>query len=251
VAADDLPYDALENLFNLEDASASPLSKILLKWLSRATLPPPFDKIFRTIKEMHGEDSVERILLLLKTLQDEMRRVTGLVESLYSSMLPEEIDARSKTMFELLLDAARKAEQTRSQERIRHIGTILAGAAIDSEPVDADGVEEMMRVAMDVGDQEIVYLRELVRISGAIVAKDGRIDRKNAYDRWESGFWGTQPNPDLDSAFSKLESYGLVSRIAPPNNLNIFADFQNRYALLPKGLRFAESIKSCSESPRP
>src|ERR1019366_2510922 len=38
VAADDLPYDALENLFNLEDASASPLSKILLKWLSCAPL---------------------------------------------------------------------------------------------------------------------------------------------------------------------------------------------------------------------
>ena len=81
----------------------------------------------------------------------------------------------------------------------------------------------------------------VVRISGAIVAKDGRIDRKNAYDHWESGFWGTQPNSDLDSAFSKLESYGLVPRTGPPNNLNIFTDFQNWFALLPKGLRFAES----------
>src|ERR1700693_2925496 len=62
-----------------------------------------------------------------------------------------------------------------------------------------------------------------------------------AYDHWESGFWGTQPNPDLDSAFSKLESYGLVPRTGPPNNLNIFTDFQNWFALLPKGLRFAES----------
>ena len=31
-------------------------------------------------------------------------------------------------------------------------------------------------------------------------------------------------------------------RLAPPNNQNIMADFQNRYVLLEKGLRFIDSI---------
>ena len=54
-------------------------------------------------------------------------------------------------------------------------------------------------------------------------------------------------DPELDSVFSKLESYGLVTRLAPPNNQNIMADIQNRYALLPKGLRFVDLIKSRAE----
>lgn len=52
----------------------------------------------------------------------------------------------------------------------------------------------------------------------------------------------------LDSVFSKLESYGLVARIPPPNNLNITADFQNRYARLSKGLRFVELARSSADS---
>ncbi len=55
---------------------------------------------------------------------------------------------------------------------------------------------------------------------------------------------GTRVLPELDSVFSKLESYGLASRIAPPNNQNIMADYQNRYVLLPKGARFVDLIKS-------
>jgi hypothetical protein len=48
--------------------------------------------------------------------------------------------------------------------------------------------------------------------------------------------------------FSKLESYGLVARIPPPNNLNISADFQNRYVLLKKGARFATLIREAATS---
>jgi hypothetical protein len=50
--------------------------------------------------------------------------------------------------------------------------------------------------------------------------------------------------PELDSVFNKLESYGLVTRIHPPNNINIMADYQSRYVLLPKGVRFVALIGS-------
>lgn len=60
---------------------------------------------------------------------------------------------------------------------------------------------------------------------------------------------GNEAGGDLDSTFSKLESYGLVSRLAPPNNQNIMADFQNRYVLLQKGLRFSDSITSFAAKP--
>lgn len=245
--ADDLPYDALLKQYKLEGASVSPVNRILFRWLAKVPMPAPFDKLFRAIKERHSEESMERIGLLLETIMDELRRVTGMAETMYAAMPPEEVETRADAVRELMLDGARKAEETLSRDRVRRIGMILAGtmvAPVAPGSIDADNVEEMMRVAMNLSDQDVGFLKELARIMGRAVAARGRIERQNAYTIWESGSWGARIDPDLDSAFSKLESYGLVSRIAPPNNLNISADFQNRYALLKKGLQFTEMIKS-------
>ena len=110
------------------------------------------------------------------------------------------------------------------------------------------GLEEMMRVAMEVSDRDIVYLRELVKIEGSQLANRDHIPRYDAHTAWINGFWGDRVVPEVDSVFQKLESYGLVTRTAPPNNQNIMADIQNRYVLLPKGLRFVNLIKSRASS---
>jgi len=85
-----------------------------------------------------------------------------------------------------------------------------------------------MRVAMELSDRDIEFLRELIRIESRMLETRDHIDRYNAYTAWDHGSWGNRVDPEIDSIFSKLESYGLVSRIPPPNNLNITADFQNR-----------------------
>jgi hypothetical protein len=121
---------------------------------------------------------------------------------------------------------------------VKRIGRILGNAIVESKPPDADEVEEMMRVAVELGDTEIRYLRELVRIEGDVLSTQAHVPRYEAHNKWEQGWWGNSVDPEIDSVFSKLESYGLVARIAPPNNQNIMADFQNRYVLLKKGLRF-------------
>ena len=102
----------------------------------------------------------------------------------------------------------------------------------------------MMRVAVDLSDCDIEFLRELVRVERSAVQAQGRLERYDAHTRWEQCSWENRVDPELDSVFSKLESYGLVSRIPPPNNLNIMADFQNRYMLFRKGLLFVNMIQS-------
>jgi hypothetical protein len=245
--ADDRPYDALQRQYELEDASVSPVTRLLVKLLAKVPLPAPFDKLFRAIKEHHGEESMERVVLLLETIKEELRRVTDMAETMYAAMPPEEVESRADAVRELLLDGARKAEATRSQDRIRRIGKILASTMVTPGAIDAENVEEMMRIAMNLTDQDVDHLKELVKVMGGLVATKGRIDRNSAHTLWEHGSWGKRIDPTLDSVFSKLESYGLVSRIPPPNNLNIMADFQNRYALLKKGLMFTEMIKSANE----
>ena len=56
------------------------------------------------------------------------------------------------------------------------------------------------------------------------------------------GSGGARTEIEIDSVFSKLESYGLVSRIPSPNNLKLMTEFQNRYVLLLKGLHSAELV---------
>jgi hypothetical protein len=53
--------------------------------------------------------------------------------------------------------------------------------------------------------------------------------------------------PRLVSALGPQRLRPVRPRFSPPNNLNISADFQNRYALLKKGLQFTEMITSAAE----
>jgi hypothetical protein len=235
----DDPLDALEQQFKIEDLAVSPVTKRILAILSRSPLPYPFDTIVAWLKEHLAADSLERIQLLLQTCITEVRKHCEEIDRLRNARTAEQSQAHERVSRELLLDAVRRAENTRAKDRVKRIGLILANAVVGSQPTDADEVEEMMRVAMELSDIDIRYLRELIRIEGSALETGDHVARYDAFTRWEHGSWGTGINPEIDSVFSKLESYGLVTRLAPPNNLNALADFQNRYVLLTKGMRFA------------
>jgi hypothetical protein len=179
----------------------------------------------------------------MDTLLSELRRVSKEVEELRNKIPPMEFKVRTESASKLLLNASRKAMVTRAIERVKRIGIILANGIVEPHPIDEDEIEEMMRIATELTDQDVGYLRDLVVIEGDLVKVNGRIERHTAHTQWERGPWGAQIDSQIDSVFGKLQSYGLVSRIPPPNNLNIGADFQNRYVLLGKGLRFAELAK--------
>jgi len=244
--ADDHPFDALKHQFQMEDLSVSPVGKMVLDIFSYVQPFWPFDKIAEGLKEHLAADSLERIRLMLETCMNEVRKHDDEIRRLREALTAEESQGRVEVLRELLLDAARKAESTRAKDRVKRIGLILANAAVESKPTDADEVEEMMRVAMELSDRDIMYLRELMKIQGSMHQTQDHIPRYAAHTSWELGFWTTRIDPEIDSVFSKLESYGLVARIPPPNNLNIMADFQNRYVLLKKGMRFVSLIREAA-----
>ena len=241
---DDNPIDALKHRFEMEDLSTSPITGRVLQIASSLPLISPLDKVIEWLKTHLSADAAERDRLMLETVAAEVVRHGEELEQTKKILTDQASRMSEEVLGPLLVDAARKAENTRSKERVRRIGLVLANAMIETGPADADEIEELMRVATELSDRDVELLRELVRIEGAVVQAQGRIPRYDAHMLWEQGWWGTRVLPELDSVFSKLESYGLVSRIAPPNNQNIMADFQNRYVLLAKGERFVALIKS-------
>jgi hypothetical protein len=243
MAIDDHPFDALEKHIKLEQSSVSPITKLLLMLCSLVSWMWPFDKAFAFLKDRAGVDSAHKTGVMLEACMNGVRKHEAELQALRAALSPSAEKEREETTAALVVDAAQKAILTRSIKRIQRIGVILA-KGVTQKTLLPDHIEEMMRVAMELGDTDVDYLGELVRIEGDMIASQGRIARYDAHTKWEHGRWGTNINPELDSVFSKLASYGLVSPIPPPNNLNIMADFQNRYALLPKGLHFFTLIRA-------
>lgn len=235
------PVDALREQFENEDRSSDPVLSCLARVATELNVPWPANRAIGSIVGWLNRNRVERIELLIEALQAKLKAQEGPLQNL-SARTQHEWDE----WFGLVLDGMKKAENTRGKERIERMGAILANSLTLVPAPTADDTEEMMRIAMELSDREVQCLNDLVCVEGETVKRQGRIDRYSAWQSWERGPWGSNPDGKFDSIFSKLESFGLVSRLAPPNNLNIIADIQSHFALLTKGLDFIRFIQTHS-----
>lgn len=248
MAIDDNPIEVLRKQFELEDSSKSPVPEILVRvgevLAKFASLPSALELILQKVNDKIRTDGAERIAIMLKTVADVVIKHDREIAEIRRSLSAEQKKARDEQEARLVVDGARRASTTRSIARVERIGIILARTIGAPNPPDEDEIEEMMRVATELTDQDIALLNSLVNVQGPALRGRSHIERYTAYDSWARGPWGERVDPTLDSVFHKLESFGLVSAIAPNSTLNIFADIQTRFALLPKGLRFAELIST-------
>jgi hypothetical protein len=252
MAIDENPIEALRKQFELEDLSKSPVSELVIKASAGiakfVSIPSALQSVLEIVNDKIGTDRIERIAIMLRTVADEVLKQDRVISQLRESQSAEQKKSRDEQEAGLVVDGARRASNTRSITRVQRIGIILARSIVAPASPDADEIEEMMRIATELTDDDIVRLNALVDIQARYLKGRSHIERYTAYQSWESGPWRTQVDPTLDSVFRKLESYGLVSAIAPNNTLNITADIQTRFVLLPKGLRFSELISRVPHS---
>lgn len=160
----------------------------------------------------------------------------------------ERLDAKQKEFLDtdwlkLLVDADRKARVMRSKDRITRLGSILAKSADLGPATPADDVEDMMRVAMELSDREVLLLEEIARLQGPAVTGDGSLTTLSqaswAAARLSKLGMGV---PDVFSIGPKLESQGLV-RETSASRRGVDVPKPWPYALLPKGLKFLEFVR--------
>ncbi|HWR52516.1 MAG TPA: hypothetical protein VN428_15505 [Bryobacteraceae bacterium] len=153
----------------------------------------------------------------------------------------------------LTIDALKKAEQTRSNDRIRRIGQILVNSVTVNPPATADVTEELMRTAMQLSDRDALFLGEIYNaqfrffdnargIAAVVHEFEGGV-RQLRPDSWplerlrNAGF----DHADLMAIPAKLVSLGLVQPFewldGPP-----YPHF-----LLRNGLLFVRYARSHSE----
>ncbi len=238
----DDPLGALEKQFENEQRASDPVLRRLADFALALPLPWPADKVIKGIVGRLHANRIERIELTLRVIREELRRHEDRLQKKIKGS-PQDAQPLFQEWFALVEDGLKKAERTRSKERVERIGKILATSLVRVPTPGADDVEEMMRIAMELSDRDVTSLGELVRVQAEMLDETARVSRYQAWSSWPNGPWGARPDGDIESVFSKLESFGLVSRLAPPNNLNITAELQSRYGLLKKGLDFVRFVQ--------
>jgi hypothetical protein len=197
----------------------------------------------------------ERRRYLADTVRDELKRVRAKLEQLdqeYRRFVQDEF-------WGLVTDGLQKAERTRSTSRIARIAKILANAAIEGPTRPADMTEELMRIAVELDDEDTRVLAELVRGQrDQLQPGSGIVDHESANNYWRSGnarqLQGRDGGPatrlgitdgQFQSHCAKLQSYGLILHV-PPNSMKV-APGVVPYSILQKAIDFIDAVQTREE----
>lgn len=217
----------------------------------RQSLPESVDAILKLIEKLPGagplvwavryeseKQRTENSELMVTTMWEELKRISFDFEQ-FRKEYPRLDEVRR-----LVIDGMRKAENLRDRKRVERIGKILAHA-ITLESKDFDKAEEMMRVARDLSDQDVLGLRHLYDTQFGILERSGlQVNVDNVNRAWRNSLpirIGGIIEAEYLSVFLKLQGFGLatlVERIQtelPPN--------EQVFALLAKGADFARYIQ--------
>src|SRR5262249_55067777 len=139
---------------------------------------PGAAQIVKLIRYEKEKQSIENSALMLKTVVEELKRVGAEVDKL-------QLDAVTREeVRKLTLDAVSKVEDLRDRKRVERIGKILAHA-ITLSLHDFDKAEEMMRVARDLSDTDVLGLRHLYETQFEVLLRQGlHLDVNEANRIW-------------------------------------------------------------------
>lgn len=248
MSADD-PVSALKALNESDERQRSPMWGFAKPFLDIAKLL--FGDQFSgadavsTVVNWADQRSQQNLKELVDVIASEMKYLGERLRNLSAANAEHKLFVANE-MPGLILDAIRRTENIRSKVRIARLARILVHAAELGPKSNADYAEEMLRIAVELGERDVIVFRQIVETQKAkINAHTGRVSQFEASLSWGWVSAGLQRRgfieSEVDSICAKLDSFGLVSR--GERNVNITATSPTPYALLQKGLDFMEYIR--------
>jgi hypothetical protein len=161
VAIDDLASESALQRLEIEDLQRAPAlaasaPAIVLKALV-ALACGDLTQAADLFTQCQGGLESERSRYLLRNVIEDLKWLHGGLDKLTQ----QQQEYMSTNWVELLFDADKKARATRAKTRIARIAKILC-SSIQIEPTPpADQTEEMMRIATELTDDDVVVLRQL------------------------------------------------------------------------------------------
>jgi len=233
----DNPFDQVEALIASDERQQPPeLVDAILKGMAKV---PGVGRVVAAVRYESERQRIENSETVINTLWEEGKRVSSAINALQQESVNRDEVRR------LILDAIHKAEDLRDRKRVERIGKILAHALTLGPDTNFDKAEEMMRVARDLSDQDVVGLRYLYDTQ--FVALQQNHLRINVDDI--NTIWREKVPINIEgvlqaeyiSIFLKLQGLGLATLVErkqtqlPPN--------EQVFALLAKGADFVRYIQ--------
>lgn len=199
--------------------------------------------VLSTITDFGKRQNEENQKYLLATVIQELRFVQGQFGQL------EEGQQRflNSEGPRLLLEATKRATETRDRERIRRVAAIFVHGVENANARAIAEAEEFMRLSVLMSDTDTLVLREFVKRQSGLeerAKKSGRTLREEANWAWRDNkpiFDGLSEG-DLQSACSRLQAFGLVVRVDRIDTALGVNEIP--FALLRLGELFAQYINS-------
>jgi hypothetical protein len=243
----DDPTSALQSLNDSEDRQRSPISKYAKQFLRAVKLFCPGGELplaaVEAASEWVGRREEENRKELVDVIAQELQYRGNQIDILLAES-GEHRRFMEEEMPALLLDALRRAEQTRAKDRIRRLGHILVNAAEVGHENGADYVEDLMKVALELSHRDLLVLKE----ASAEFDRQQRDNHSEAPTMIAARIWLAIPWPKLGvpseqapSIGARLQSFGLASRIE-----GISGD-RNSYIVLQRGKDLLQYLQSCAE----
>jgi hypothetical protein len=247
LAIDD-PVDAAVSRLDAEERSTSPLRRFVPAFFKLSELIPG---AWGTggIEVALGREEADRRDYLFDVIISEVKRL-GLE-------LDKIKDRWNADFAPMVLDALQKAEKTRSRDRIERMGRIVAAYFGGTTLLTADDAEELLRVSMDLGENDIKVLVRLVDLQGDKFNPDlGMVPRGLAIKAWSSAIAKqagsrsalaesiNMSDGELYGACAKLQAYGLLLQV-DRDEAKLPATVVP-YAVLARGITYVQALMGAS-----
>jgi len=234
-------FDQVKALIASDERQGLPQSvDAILQRIAKLPLAGPIVWATRYESEKQRAENSE---LMITPMWEELKRISFDFEQF------REDHASRDEVGRLVVDGMRKAEDLRDRKRVERIGKILAHS-ISLEVRDFDKAEEMMRIARDLSDQDVLGLRYLYDTQ--FIALQQSHQRINVDDI--NKIWRQNPPNKIEgvlqaehiSILLKLQGFGLATSVErretqiPPN--------EQVFALLPKGADFVLYIQGTMDT---
>ena len=238
----DNPFEQVEALIASDERQGLPTTvDAIVKAVAKV---PGAGPLVAAVRYESEKQRIENSELMLKTMWEELKRVSAILDDLRED--PSRRDGARK----LVLDATRKAEDLRDSERVKRIGKILAHAITLGPMSNFDKAEEMMRVARDLSDQDVVALGHMYDSQFEAHSRNGwSLDIHQVNVLWREKplkVPGIVLPGETNSILLKLQGLGLVIAVERMNTQ--LGPNEQVFALLPKGADFVRYIHGAVET---
>jgi len=238
MAIDD-PIDAARG--QIEAGKGSPVPKVvatILEGLAAVgfTKLKPAAFLLSRIAEQRASNTqylLDVVIQLVRRLEEQLRVIYQRHQDFVETELAR-----------LTLEAAARAQQTSSQERIERLGLVVVRSVLRGPSADSELPTEMLRVSVELSAEDVQVLAQIHSVQGDELARTGYLPEENlANSTWKQlqTAFPLFRSSAIHSICAKLQSLGLVTQVPRiPTTLDLTSI---PYAILRNGAIYLDLVE--------